>query len=268
MSTEKLSVVVIGAMGRMGIMIQNEVVKEPKTEVTGAVEVAGHPAIGQPTRVTGVGVNVTDDLSGVLTKNAVVIDFSAPAATMASLESIKAANAKLVIGATGFSEEEKATIQEASAQFPIVMAPNMSIGINVLLKVAELMGKALGEEYDIEIVEAHHKHKKDAPSGTALGLAEAVAQGRQVSLKDKACYGRNGLTGERPVGQIGIHAIRGGGVVGEHNVSFLGSFEKLGLFHEAHSRAVFAQGAVKAALFLEDKASGLYNMRDVLGLNG
>jgi 4-hydroxy-tetrahydrodipicolinate reductase len=171
----------------------------------------------------------------------------------------------IVLGTTGLSDEERATVHQATSQIPIVWAANMSLGVNLLLELVKRAAEVLDTSYDIEIVEAHHRLKKDAPSGTALMLAEAAAAGRKVSLKDVACYGREGSVGERPKGEIGIHAIRGGAIIGEHTVSLIADEECVEISHKANSREAFATGALRAALWLAQRKPGLYTMRDVLG---
>jgi 4-hydroxy-tetrahydrodipicolinate reductase len=173
----------------------------------------------------------------------------------------------MVIGTTGLSEVELTKIKEKAAEVPLVFSPNMSVGVNLMFKIAQLVSSTLGMEFDAEIIELHHNKKKDAPSGTALALAQAVADGRQQDLNTIVNYGRQGLTGERPVGQLGIHAVRGGDIVGEHSVIFAGPNERIELKHIAQNRALFAEGAVRAAIFLENKAMGFYSMLDVLGLS-
>ena len=173
-----------------------------------------------------------------------------------------------MLGTTGLTAEERAAVDEASKTIPLCFAPNFSLGINLLLELVRRAAAVLDESYDAEIVEMHHRHKKDAPSGTALGLAEALAEGRNVNLDAVACYGRHGIVGERPAGEIGIHAIRGGAVVGDHTVIFAADEERVEIAHKAASRAAFAKGAIKAAQWLLGRAPGLYDMRDVLGFRG
>jgi 4-hydroxy-tetrahydrodipicolinate reductase len=170
-----------------------------------------------------------------------------------------------VLGTTGLSKEEKQSVEDASKEIPIVWAPNMSLGVNLLLELVRRSASILGDDYDAEIVEMHHRLKKDAPSGTAIGLAEALAEGREVNLKDVVCYGREGITGERPKGEIAIHALRGGSVVGDHTVMFSADEERVEITHKAVSRKAFAKGALRAALWLSNCRPGIYNMRHVLG---
>jgi 4-hydroxy-tetrahydrodipicolinate reductase len=263
-------IVVLGAKGRMGQMVlqacANRIKAGQDLKVIGAVESATSPNVGQPAGIDGIDVKVTSDLASLLKPGVVVIDFTAPAASMAALELIRKAGAAHVLCTTGLSAAEKQIVAEASKTTAIVMAPNMSMGVTVMFRVAEMVAKILGGDFDVEIVEAHHNQKKDSPSGTALGFAEAVARGHAVNLDDVANYGREGLVGARPQGEIGIHAVRGGDIVGDHTVLYAGDGERIELKHMAHSRMTFAQGAVKAALFLAGKGPGIYNMFDVLGL--
>lgn len=276
--TATTDIVVLGAKGRMGQMVLQACANKMRgptpspLRVVGAIESAASPNLGQATGVDGIDTLITSDIEAVLGPNAVVIDFSAPQASLAALAAVGRKGAAMVICTTGFSGGEKAVIEEAAKTTRLVMAPNMSIGVTLMFRVAEMVAKVLGPDFDVEIVEAHHNQKKDAPSGTALGFAEAVARGHQVKLSEKANYGREGLTGARPRGEIGIHAVRGGDIVGDHTVLFAGDGERIELKHMAHSRMTFAQGAVKAALFLRPadaapaRAPGLYTMFDVLGL--
>jgi len=269
-------IVVLGARGRMGQMVlqacsqkmaaQKQKGVAPSLRVIGAVESSSSPNLGQATGVAGIDVAITSDLAALLKPGVVVIDFTSPEASLATLEAVKKAGASHVLCTTGLTAAQKQMVAEASKTVPIVMAPNMSIGVTLMFRVAEMVAKVLGEDFDVEIVEAHHNQKKDSPSGTALGFAEAVARGHGVDLNDKANYGREGIVGARPKGEIGIHAVRGGDIVGDHTVLYAGDGERIELKHMAHSRMTFAQGAVKAALFLAGKGPGIYNMFDVLGL--
>ena len=213
-----------------------------------------------------VNVPVHPDLRECIESGDVLIDFTQPVATLQHLKIALEHRRRMVIGTTGLAPDAIKKIHEASKKIAIVQAPNMSLGVNLLFRLARLVGASLGEEYDAEIVEAHHKHKKDAPSGTALELAREVAAGRKVQLDSNAVYGRKGITGERKKGSIGIHAIRGGDVVGDHTVSFLADGERLELTHRASSREAFARGALLAAKFLMKKKNGFYTMQQVLGL--
>jgi 4-hydroxy-tetrahydrodipicolinate reductase len=264
-------IVVLGARGRMGQMVLQACAQKIRANpgslrVVGAVESPSSPYIGQPTGVDGIDVLCTDQLEPLLHPGVVVIDFSAPIVSLAALEMVKRKGAAHVLCTTGLNPAEKQIVMDAGQTVPIVYSPNMSMGVTVMFKVAEMVAKILGEDFDVEIIEAHHNQKKDSPSGTALGFAEAIARGHGVKLSDKANYGREGLVGARPKGEIGIHAVRGGDIVGDHTVLFAGDGERIELKHMAHSRQTFAQGAVKAALFLAGKPAGIYNMFDVLGL--
>ncbi len=275
-SGKAVDIVVLGAKGRMGQMVlqacsqkmaaQKSKGEPPRLRVVGAVESPSSPNLGQPTGVDGIDVVITSELEPLLRPGVVVIDFTSPQASLAALEAVRKKGAAHVLCTTGLSPSEKQIVAEAAKTVPIVMAPNMSIGVTLMFRVAEMVARVLGEDFDVEIIEAHHHHKKDSPSGTALGFAEAVARGHDVDLDAKANYGREGLVGARPKGEIGIHAVRGGDIVGDHTVLYAGDGERLELKHVAHSRMTFAQGAVKAALFLAGKRSGIYNMFDVLGL--
>ncbi|MDB5049300.1 MAG: dapB [Fibrobacteres bacterium] len=266
-----VGIVVLGAKGRMGQMVlqacaQKQKGENPLLRVVGAVESSSSPNLGQKTGVEGIDVSITSELEPLLRPGVVVIDFTSPQSSLSALAAIRKHGAAHVLCTTGLSPAEKQIVAEAAKTVPIVMAPNMSIGVTLMFRVAEMVAKVLGEDFDVEIIEAHHNQKKDSPSGTALGFAEAVARGHGVDLEAKANYGREGLVGARPKGEIGIHAVRGGDIVGDHTVLFAGDGERIELKHMAHSRMTFAQGAVKAALFLAGKQSGIYDMFDVLGL--
>ena len=256
-------IVIAGALGRMGRMV-GQACEEASLEIIGGTEV---PALlKEEWKAGGKAVPLAGDVSQVLQPGCVLIDFTQPESTLKNIRVAVDAQAKVVIGTTGFSEEEKKQIQKASEQTAVVFSPNMSVGVNVLFKVTELVSRVLGPEYDAEIVEAHPRYKKDAPSGTALGLAEAIGRGRRIDAHKALVHGRSGMTGERASGAIGMHALRGGKIVGDHNVWFTGDDERLELKHVAQDRRVFAQGAVRAAKFLADQSRGLFTMFDVLGL--
>ena len=238
--------------------------------VVAATESPGHPVIG--TRVKELSglraATVPDDLcyTEVWPDEAeVVIDFTFHTAVTDNLANAVSCGQAYVLGTTGLTENEKTTVYAAAKKIPIVWAPNMSLGINLLLELVRRSAAILGPDYDAEIIEMHHRLKKDAPSGTALGLAEALAEGRCVNLKDVACYGREGMPGERPQGEIGIHALRGGSVIGDHTVMFVADEERVELTHIAYSREAFATGALRAALWLQGHKPGIYTMRHVLG---
>lgn len=212
------------------------------------------------------GVKITDNIATALSKGGVLIDFTRPEATITHLELCRQQGAKMVIGTTGFDAQQKARIAEAARDVAIVFAPNMSVGVNLTFKLLEMAAKVLNEGYDIEVIEAHHRHKVDAPSGTALRMGEVVAQALGRDLAQCAVYGREGVTGERAPSTIGFATVRGGDIVGDHTVMFAGIGERVEISHKASSRANFAQGALRAARFLAGRTNGLYDMQDVLGL--
>ena len=257
-------IIVTGIGGRMGSRIADIVRETPGLSLAGATEAPGSFAIGT---TLPEGHQVVDDLSKNIAHGDVVIDFTSPKATIHHAEIVAKARKALVVGTTGFSEEEKQKLTAYLKTMPAVFSSNMSIGMNVLFKIAAEAARRLGEDYDIEIVEAHHRHKKDAPSGTALTLAEEIAAGVGRNLKDVARYERHGQIGERKPKEIGIQTLRGGDIVGDHTVYFAGSGERLELTHRATSRDNFARGAVLAAKWLQGKAPGIYTMADVLGLS-
>jgi 4-hydroxy-tetrahydrodipicolinate reductase len=214
----------------------------------------------------GAAFDVGDDVAKAVAACDVVIDFTRPEGTLAHLEACRKARRRMVIGTTGFQPAEVERIREAAREIAIVLAPNMSIGVNVAAKLVDLAARSLGPEYDIEVFEMHHRLKVDAPSGTALRLGEVAAKARGTTLDKDAAYARHGLTGERRAGSIGFSVARGGDVVGDHTVYFAGPGERIEITHRSASRANYAQGALRAAKFLQDKASGLYDMQAVLGL--
>jgi 4-hydroxy-tetrahydrodipicolinate reductase len=240
----------------------------PDLRIAGAIEAPGHDAIGsdagERAGVGTMGIAIASDLEVALAKGNVAIDFSTAAAALAHLRAAAKAGAGIVIGATGFTKEERRELTDLARRAPTVLAPNMSVGVNVLLGLVEDAVKRLGPSFDCEIVELHHGLKRDAPSGTALALAEAVAAGAGIDPERAMVNGRTGMVGERPKGQIGVLAARGGDAVGEHTVMLLGTGERIELVHRATSRDCFAAGALRAALWLRDRPAGLYSMRDVL----
>jgi len=261
---------VTGAAGRMGSLIIRGVVESGDMEIAGALEAPRHPCIGSDVgAVIGGGqrgVKISDTLEAAFETADVIIDFTFPEATVKAARYAASAGKAMVIGTTGFTDDEAEQIRSCAQDIPMVAAPNMSIGVNVMFKVASLLTSLLGEDYDVEIVEAHHRLKKDAPSGTAMGLARAVAQARGDDLRDLARYERHGMIGPRPKGEIGIQTIRAGDIVGDHTVYFAGNNERIEITHRAHTRQNFAQGAIRAARWVQGKAPGLYSMMDVLGL--
>ncbi len=266
-----LRLAVSGATGRMGHTILELAAQDSQFEIVGALENASHPSIGKPlNEVLPTISNVKNPIAPVLPKISpkpdVLIDFTQPQATMGYLREAMTLGIGMVIGTTGCNDGEKEQIRQASPKIPVMMASNMSVGMNLLFALVEEAAAKLGRAYDVEIVETHHHFKKDAPSGSALSLGEAVARAWNVNLKDVSTHGRQGQMGERKNGTIGFHAVRGGDIVGDHTVLYAGPGERLELTHRAHSREAFAQGALKAALFLAGKKNGLYDMWDVLGL--
>jgi 4-hydroxy-tetrahydrodipicolinate reductase len=268
--TQTTAITVTGVSGRMGQMLVREVAAHPQTRLVGAVERAGHEWIGQDLGLAmgGVanGVTVTDDPVVAMADAGAVIDFTAPAATLAVAAAAAEAGIVHVIGTTGMSADEIAQLAEPAQRAIIVRAGNMSLGVNLLTLLTRKVAAALDEDFDIEIIESHHNRKVDAPSGTALMLGEAAAEGRGVKLADVSDSGRDGITGTRKRGDIGFSAIRGGDIVGEHDVMFAGAGERIILRHIASDRALFARGALKAALWGQGRDAGEYDMLDVLGL--
>jgi 4-hydroxy-tetrahydrodipicolinate reductase len=262
-------IAIAGACGRMGQMLIEAVRAAPDCELAGALDMAGSPGIGQDASAflgQACGVLVTADL-GLGLKNAqTLIDFTRPEGTLAHLRACRELGVNMVIGTTGFTETQKAEIADAAQDIAIVMAPNMSVGVNVTLKLLEMAAKALSTGYDIEIIEAHHRHKVDAPSGTALKMGEVIADALGRDLKECAVYAREGVTGERDPSSIGFATIRGGDIVGDHTVLFAGTGERIEITHKSSSRSTYALGSLRAARFLAGQKAGLFNMFDVLGL--
>ena len=264
------AIAIAGASGRMGQMLVETVMKTTDCKLAGALDIAESPSLGKDASAfTGQpsGITVTSDLAAGLAHAQALIDFTRPEGTMAHLRACRAKGVKLVIGTTGFTDAQKAEIATASKDIAIMMAPNMSPGVNITLKLLEMAAKAMNTGYDIEIVEAHHRHKVDAPSGTALKMGEVIAQAQGRKLSDCAVYAREGVTGERDPSSIGFATIRGGDIVGDHTVLFAGIGERIEISHKSSNRNAYAQGAVRAVRFLADKPNGLYDMFDVLGLN-
>ena len=263
-------IVITGASGRMGQMLVQAVAQSDACHLVAALEREGHAWVGQDigTAMGGaaLGVTVTDDPVAAFAKAQAVIDFTAPAATVAFAGLAAQARAVHVIGTTGLSDDDIAAIDRAAHHAVIVRAGNMSLGVNLLVQLTKKVAAALDDDFDIEVIEAHHRHKVDAPSGTALMLGEAAAMGRGVELADVRDSGRDGITGARKRGDIGFTAIRGGDIVGEHDVMFAADGERITLRHVATDRRVFARGALKAAIWGQDRAPGHYDMLDVLGL--
>jgi 4-hydroxy-tetrahydrodipicolinate reductase len=264
-----IRVAIAGASGRMGRMLIEAVQNAPDCTLAGALAHAGNPLIGQDAAAWlghASGVKITDDLAIGLADAQVLIDFTRPEGTLTHLAACRERGIPLVIGTTGFSEAQKTQIAQGAQEVGVVLAPNMSVGVNVVLKLLDMAAKALDEGYDIEIVEAHHRHKVDSPSGTALAMGEAVANALGRDLKTHAVYGREGVTGERDPKTIGFATVRGGDIIGDHTVLFAGTGERVEISHKATSRVGFAQGSLRAARFLHGRAPGLYSMADVLGI--
>jgi 4-hydroxy-tetrahydrodipicolinate reductase len=264
-----MKIAVAGASGRMGRMLIEAIGADPDFELAGALDQPDSPSIGQDAGAFAgqpTGVLITSDLAQGLARADCLIDFTRPEGTLRHLEYCAAHGIKMVIGTTGFDEAGKAAIRAAAGQVAIVFAPNMSVGVNVTLKLLELAAKSLSEGYDIEIIEAHHRHKVDAPSGTALQMGEVIAGALGRDLKTAAVYGREGVTGERDPSTIGFATVRGGDIVGDHTVLFAGTGERIEISHKSSSRVTYAHGALRAARFSADKQKGLYDMQDVLGL--
>ena len=262
-------VAIAGASGRMGHMLIEAVRAAPDCRLAGALDVAGSPAIGTDAAAflgAASGVPIVSELRAGLADAQVLIDFTRPEGTLAHLAACRELGVQMVIGTTGFSDAQKAEIADAARDIAIMMAPNMSVGVNVTLKLLEMAAKALATGYDIEIIEAHHRHKVDAPSGTALKMGEVIADALGRDLKDCAVYAREGITGERDPSTIGFSAIRGGDIVGDHTVLFAGTGERIEISHKSSSRATYAQGSLRAVRFLAGQKSGLFDMSDVLGL--
>ncbi len=253
----------------MGQMLIDAVRASDDFELAGALDVAASPGLGSDAAAylgQTTGIKITSDLNAGLSGAQVLIDFTRPEGTMAHVAKCRELGVKMVIGTTGFSDAQKAEIAAAAKDIAIMMAPNMSVGVNVTLKLLEMAAKAMNTGYDIEIVEAHHRHKVDAPSGTALKMGEVIADALGRDLKDCAVYAREGITGARDPSSIGFATIRGGDIVGDHTVLFAGIGERIEISHKSSSRVTYAQGSLRAARFLAGQSSGLFDMFDVLNL--
>ncbi len=262
-------IAVAGSGGRMGRMLLETVAADAGTVLGAALEIAGSPLAGRDAaELAGVprGIAVSTDPAQALAGCHVLIDFTRPEGTLQHLEICRRLKVGMVIGTTGFDDAGRKVIAAAARDIGVVFAPNMSVGVNVTLKLLEMAARAMGSDHDIEIIEAHHKHKVDAPSGTALKMGEVVAGAMGRQLADCAVYAREGVTGERKPGTIGFATIRGGDIVGDHTVMFAGTGERVEITHRSNSRANYARGAVRAARFLMARPAGLYDMWDVLGL--
>lgn len=265
----KTRIAISGATGRMGKMLIETVIADPHTELSGALDISTSPMLGKDAaEFMGVqsGVRITADPITALKDAQVLIDFTRPEATLGYLQHCASHGVKAVIGTTGFDPQGLSAIHEFANKHATVFAPNMSVGVNITLKILEAAGRYLKEGFDIEVIEAHHRHKVDAPSGTALKMGDVVAKAAGRTLADVARYSREGHTGERTAQEIGFSVIRGGDIVGDHTVLFAGIGERIEITHKSSSRATYAQGAVRAARFLQDKKTGLFDMQDVLDL--
>ncbi len=264
-----LNIAIAGSSGRMGRALIEAVIQAPDMRLAAALDRAGSAALGKDAGESigaPCGTLITDNPDMALKGAHALIDFTRPEGTLAHLELCRKHRVNMVIGTTGFAPEQKHIIQAASRDIAIVFAPNMSVGVNVVFKLLEQAAKVLNDGYDIEIIEAHHRHKVDSPSGTALRMGEVVAETLGRDLAECAIYGREGVTGERNPSAIGFATVRGGDIVGDHTVLFAGTGERVEISHKASSRATFSMGAVRAARFLAGKTSGLFDMQDVLGL--
>lgn len=268
-----IPIAVAGAMGRMGQTILQLAHTRRKFSIQGALEKSGHPHLGKDVGTllhlpSKLDVFLTDKPEYALKNAETLITFATPEATQGHVRACLKYGKRIVIGTTGLGESDMRVIRKAAKKISILQSPNMSVGVNLLLSLTRILSVSLGPDYDIEIVETHHRMKKDAPSGTALRIAEVAAHARGVESNRINVYGRHGMVGERKKGTIGVHAVRGGDVVGEHTVQFMGTGERLSLFHSASSRDAFASGALLAVEFLSTKKNGLWSMHDVLGLPG
>ncbi|MFN7086813.1 MAG: 4-hydroxy-tetrahydrodipicolinate reductase [Burkholderiales bacterium] len=267
----RIRMAIAGSSGRMGRMLVQAVLRSADLQLVAALEQTGSPQIGKDAgELAGeaaCGVKISADVKRSLAASDVLVDFTRPEGTLAHLAACRALGVGMVIGTTGFSAEQKNGIVEAARDIAIVLSPNMAVGVNVTFKLAQIAAAILGDEYDVEIIEAHHRHKVDAPSGTALKFGEIVAGALHRDLAQAAVYGRHGVTGERDARSIGFHAIRGGDIVGEHTVMFAGEGERVEVTVRSGSRMTYATGALRAARFLAGRKSGLFDMFDVLGLN-
>lgn len=263
-----MNIAVAGASGRMGRMLIEAILQAEDARLAGALDIAGSPAIGAAAAFLGKpgGTTIASDLAAGLAQADYLIDFTRPEGTLRHLDYCAEHGIKMIIGTTGFDEAGKAAIAAAAQKTAIVFAPNMSVGVNVTMKLLEMAAKSFSEGYDIEIIEAHHRHKVDAPSGTALKMGEVIAGALGRDLKKVGVFAREGVTGERDPSSIGFATVRGGDIVGDHTVLFAGIGERVEISHKSSSRVTYAHGSLRAARFLADKKHGLYDMQDVLGL--
>ena len=264
-----MKIAIAGATGRMGKMLIEAVLNCSDAELVGALEHESCPLLGEDAGAflgKKTGVAITSDVTKALTGAEFLVDFTRPEGTMAHLAVAQKTGSKMIIGTTGLSAQQLEELKLASKKLAIVFAPNMSVGVNVTFKLLEVAAKMLSEGYDIEVIEAHHRHKVDAPSGTALRMGEVIAGALGEKLDDVAVYAREGHTGERKQGSIGFATIRGGDIVGDHTVLFAGEGERIEISHKSSSRQSYAQGSLRAARFLKTQQTGLFDMQDVLGL--
>ena len=264
-----MKIAVAGASGRMGRMLVEAIQNTEDATLAGALDVTSAPGIGSDAGAflgKPTGVSIESELAKGLADSQYLVDFTRPEGTLKHLEYCAAHGIKMIIGTTGFDDAGKAAIAAAAQKIAIVFAPSMSVGVNVTMKLLEMAAKSFSEGYDIEIIEAHHRHKVDAPSGTALKMGEVIAGALGRDLRDVAVYAREGVTGERDPSSIGFATIRGGDIVGDHTVLFAGIGERIEISHKSSSRATYVHGSLRAARFLIDKKTGLYDMQDVLGL--
>ena len=265
-----IKAIVAGADGRMGRRIISMIYKNPDITLTGAFELADHPSVNEDAGLVAglgeLGVKIADSVEDVIQQGDVLIDFTTPQATLENIRMAEAKGIAMVIGTTGITGDAHKEVQTLARKIKCVMAPNMSVGVNVMFKIAGDMARILGRDYDMEILETHHRLKKDAPSGTAMRLAEILAESVGRDLQKVGVYERKGIIGERPDEEIGIQAWRAGDITGEHTLMFGGIGERLELIHRAHNRDNFARGAVRAALWVVNQPEGLYDMQDVLAL--
>ncbi len=264
-----VKIAITGAAGRMGKTLIEAVNLNANAELSAAIEWSESPAIGADSgELAGLGTNgitIVGDINEVINDFDVLVDFTAPAVSVANAKACAAAGKKMIIGTTGCTDDDKAVIAAATEQTAICMATNFSTGVNLCFKLLKEAAEIMGDDYDVEIVEAHHRHKVDSPSGTALSMGEAIAEGLGRNLKDVAVYGREGQVGARTVEEIGFSAVRGGDVVGDHTAMFLADGERVEISHKASSRMSFGRGAIRAAVWVATKETGLFDMQDVLG---
>jgi 4-hydroxy-tetrahydrodipicolinate reductase len=265
----RLRIAIAGASGRMGRTLIEAVAQADDAILAAALDLPGSACLGKDAgELIGAacGIRIVDDIDTALEQTDCLIDFTRPEGTLQHLEACRRLGVHLVIGTTGFTAEGKQAIRSAAQQIPIVFAPNMAVGVNLVFRLLDVAARALSEGYDVEVIEAHHRHKVDAPSGTALRMGEVVAAALGRELSECAVYGREGHTGERPPAQIGFATVRGGDIVGDHTVLFAGTGERVEISHKAASRMPYAMGALRAARYMRNRANGLYDMQDVLGL--